>query len=165
VAAFAQALGEGERLAFPPAIELSFGAVEVAFAKVIFAVALRCWKENPAKRPHFHQLEAEFAVHHTVVTTTTMAAVVHGVTSVGAGGRAQVQLPNSTTNASSVSTSLDSDGYVMDTGSVQLPSSTTNAAPFRNGIADRNARKPSIYLGFEEGPPSSAGLDAGETRL
>jgi hypothetical protein len=228
VAAFAQALEEGERLAFPPAIELSFGAVEVAFAKSIFAVALRCWKKNPAKRPHFHQLEAEFAVHHTVVTTTTAAAVKHGAASVGAGSRAQVdgslisgrvkceqwptaldadgyvaptgtmqqpslhadryvadtaailplssthglvtdsgsvQLPSSTTNVSSESTSLDSDGYVMDTGSVQLPNSTTNAAPLRNGIAARSARNPSLYLGFNECPPSTVSLHAGETKL
>jgi serine/threonine protein kinase len=33
----------------------------------IYAVAVRCWAENPEKRPHFHQLEAEFAIHETVL--------------------------------------------------------------------------------------------------
>jgi surface protein len=33
----------------------------------IYAVAVRCWAENPEKRPHFHQLEAEFAIHEKVL--------------------------------------------------------------------------------------------------
>jgi Ran GTPase-activating protein (RanGAP) involved in mRNA processing and transport/serine/threonine protein kinase len=83
VAAFTQALVRGERLAFPKALGRVPSDVEARAAMTIYEIAVRCWKEDPTKRPHFHQLEAELAVHRAVLTTTVVPAVLESATNVG----------------------------------------------------------------------------------
>jgi serine/threonine protein kinase len=81
---FTSALARGERMPCPVLLESRAserGAADVGGADAnpdgsvtaydlvqkIYAVAVRCWTENPEKRPHFHQLEAQFAIHKTVL--------------------------------------------------------------------------------------------------
>jgi abelson tyrosine-protein kinase 1 len=124
---FTAALANGERLAFLPAFEHDFDIAESRAARTIYAIALRCWNETPAKRPHFHQLEAEFAIHHKVLATTAAAllqrldrdsrperapAAVDGYLMVdGAGVHGEQQCP----------VPLDDDGYVADSTASQQP--------------------------------------------
>jgi serine/threonine protein kinase len=68
VADFAKALARGERLPLPPTLVRDSDEGESGIVAKVYEIALRCWKEDPAKRPRFHQLEAEFAIHHTVQT-------------------------------------------------------------------------------------------------
>jgi Ran GTPase-activating protein (RanGAP) involved in mRNA processing and transport len=65
---FTQALENGERLKFPR----MFGpnSAGTSAANALYLVAIRCWEGDSAKRPHFHQLEAEFAIHLTVTIAT-----------------------------------------------------------------------------------------------
>jgi hypothetical protein len=71
---FTQALAKGTRLACPTTPGSAPDDAHTCSATKIYAIALRCWKEDPVKRPHFHQLEAEFAIQHTVLATNTTAA-------------------------------------------------------------------------------------------
>jgi serine/threonine protein kinase len=84
---FVAALEQGHRLQFPSALEQPqnpckrtepgeissdgimdlFTRKDTNLAKKVYTIAERCWASNPDKRPHFHQLAAEFAIHHTVV--------------------------------------------------------------------------------------------------
>jgi hypothetical protein len=81
---FTRALAEGKRLAFPLALKRGFDDAETHSAAAVYAIAVRCWNGNPAKRPHFHQLEAEFAVHCTVQAARARATA----TAPGGGGGA-----------------------------------------------------------------------------
>jgi hypothetical protein len=83
VAEFSQALAKGERLGFPPRFERGSTNADVDTATKIYSVALRCWKEVPSKRPHFHQLESEFAVHHTVMATAAVGAALANASGIG----------------------------------------------------------------------------------
>jgi serine/threonine protein kinase/Ran GTPase-activating protein (RanGAP) involved in mRNA processing and transport len=85
---FTQALTNGERLNFPPALERDFGDAESRSATNLYAIAVRCWKEDPTKRPHFHQLEAELAVHCRVLAAAGAVAPA-GDSIEGGGGRQQ----------------------------------------------------------------------------
>jgi hypothetical protein len=60
------------------------------------------------------------------------------------------RLRHSTIWQNSATTSADDDASIT---------------PLRKGIAARSARKPSLYLGFEEGDSSGVGLHDDETRL
>jgi serine/threonine protein kinase len=90
---FVIALEQGKRLQLPTALEQKQevkpgsnseaaessggGLVSVAsspdtyLAKTIYAIACRCWAKNPKKRPHFHQIAAEFAIHQKVSLADT----------------------------------------------------------------------------------------------
>jgi serine/threonine protein kinase len=190
---FTRALAKGERLKFPTACERGLSEAETCTAMTIFAIALRCWQEVPAKRPHFHQLEAEFAVHHTVLATTqAVTAPPRSIPGVGRLARATTEhLQLVTSKADQRPTVFDADGYVADSGASQQPTLSTDgyvvdnqynqrgdlnaaslvggAAPSnsaRRGIAARSARNPSVYLGFEHAEPSSStSLHDDETRL
>jgi Ran GTPase-activating protein (RanGAP) involved in mRNA processing and transport len=116
---FSQSLANGERLPFPPGLQRDSNPLEVRSAKAIYAIAVRCWKQDPAKRPHFHQLEAEFSVRHTVITTT--GAVVSNTAS--ADGLSTRRCPDADEGfivgklgIEQNSPRLDAGGYVADTG-------------------------------------------------
>jgi Ran GTPase-activating protein (RanGAP) involved in mRNA processing and transport/serine/threonine protein kinase len=149
---FTEALAHGDRLKFPAALghgssrgddgsargdggsargDGGSACGDGGSANTIYDVALRCWKEDPVKRPHFHQLEAEFAVHHAVLAASNLAGRGSGtkrsdtdvagriasgetdlsVTALDPGGYVA-----DTASASSCRlTALDTDGYVADT--------------------------------------------------
>jgi serine/threonine protein kinase/Ran GTPase-activating protein (RanGAP) involved in mRNA processing and transport len=121
VADFTHALAQGERLKFPS----TFGAgkAEARTAHIMYAVAMRCWNDSPAKRPHFHQLEAEFAIHHTVLATTVAVSAPAGVPAVSEPARIQKDANAPRTEGrediEQRVTVLDADGYVADPGFVQ----------------------------------------------
>jgi hypothetical protein len=117
---FTRALAEGKRLAFPPAFKHGFDDAEIPAAAAVYAIAVRCWNGNPAKRPHFHQLEAEFAVHCTVqaaLARATATAPGEG-SAVGDAGcsRAPIggYLAVGSANVEQQPAPLDADGYVAD---------------------------------------------------
>jgi serine/threonine protein kinase len=119
---FLQALAKGERLGFPPQRERGCTDADVDAATKMYSVALRCWKEVPVKRPHFHQLEAEFAVHHTIMTTAAVATPLGGAS--GIGGYEPKADGCQTFAANEVDwkiTTLDADGYVAHTDAQHLP--------------------------------------------
>jgi serine/threonine protein kinase len=62
---FVDALKRGERLQFPPAVEHD------PVATIIYTIALRCWSDQPRKRPLFSLLDGELAAHRTVATVST----------------------------------------------------------------------------------------------
>jgi serine/threonine protein kinase len=80
---FSNLLAQGERLPLPAQLQplvtaaehgndvfvhnKNDGATATRLHRMMYAVALRCWNNSPEKRPHFHQIEAEFAVHQTVL--------------------------------------------------------------------------------------------------
>jgi Ran GTPase-activating protein (RanGAP) involved in mRNA processing and transport/tRNA A-37 threonylcarbamoyl transferase component Bud32 len=125
VSDFSQALANGERLPFPPAFEQSSDE-DGGTAQTVYAVALRCWKENPLKRPHFHQLEAELAVHHTVLSSAVAATTpCDGPPGGVEQGRSEARIDgylvvggSSTEHNRAV---LDSGGYVADTDFYDTP--------------------------------------------
>jgi hypothetical protein len=122
---FSQALAKGERLGFPPRLERSSTDGDVDTATKIYSVALRCWKEVPTKRPHFHQLEAEFAIHHTVMATAAAAAAgselgrASGIG--GSAARADGCQTKADENADWKITALDANGYAAHSDAEQLP--------------------------------------------
>jgi serine/threonine protein kinase len=123
---FSQALAKGERLGFPPRFELGSTNADVDTATKIYSVALRCWKEVPAKRPHFHQLEAEFAVHHTVMATAAVRAALGGASGIGESApRADRCRTSVDEKVDWKITALDANGYVTHcythTDAQQLP--------------------------------------------
>jgi Ran GTPase-activating protein (RanGAP) involved in mRNA processing and transport/serine/threonine protein kinase len=116
---FTQALSNGERLAFPSATTNTTAEAADHTIKSIYAVALRCWKENPAKRPHFHQLEVEFSVHLTVLTTgsATAASGHRGSADIDGGPAAVVAsdyLLVDSRGTEQLLPDLDGDGYVAE---------------------------------------------------
>jgi serine/threonine protein kinase len=121
---FTQALENGERLVFPRALERT---LETSIAKTIYSIALRCWKESPTKRPHLHQVEAEFAIHHGVLAATAHDVAFGTIISetahpLAAGGETDDMLPT-----------LDTDGYVADTPLSQQPNPCADRFAFDAG--------------------------------
>jgi hypothetical protein len=118
---FSRALAEGKRLAFPLALKHGLDDAETHSATTVFAIAGRCWNGNPVKRPHFHQLEAEFAVHCTVQAMRTRATYTAPDISGAVGGMACSgaatggYLAVGSREVEQRPTSLDADGYVADT--------------------------------------------------
>jgi Ran GTPase-activating protein (RanGAP) involved in mRNA processing and transport len=186
---FTQALADGKRLAFP--VELAQDSHDVApGALTLYAIAIRCWRDCPTKRPHFHQLESEFAVYHTVlevgggtVPNKTPADEWHSQacgrpndTVVEGHGEINQMPPARDADGCIADTgaakreTLDADGYVADTAAGQSQATDIDmqvadpSSPPRKGIGARTARKASLYLGFEE-TSSSGGLNDDETRL
>jgi hypothetical protein len=110
---FSEALARGDRLQLPAAPQTdrrggnsSNIASANDAAKTIYAIALRCWLEMPRKRPHFHQLETELAIHQTVLNAKAAPLAV--------GSNAD----SSSSYLEVVETErvgLDEDGYVEDT--------------------------------------------------
>jgi surface protein len=91
----------------------------------IYAVAVRCWTENPEKRPHFHQLEAEFAIHETVLVAQarqrgrTISEATSGqlqANHVDDDGYLRPTSPGDDSEGESAGamSALDGDGYVAD---------------------------------------------------
>jgi serine/threonine protein kinase len=93
----------------------------------IYAVAVRCWAENPEKRPPFHQLEAEFAIHERVLVAEArqrgraMSATVAAkhqleANNVDGYGHPRPISPSNNNKGGSVGARsvLDGDGYVAD---------------------------------------------------
>jgi hypothetical protein len=146
---FTQALSSGDRLKLPPSLGHRDNEAATSTAKTIYGIALRCWKEDPLKRPPFHQLEAELATHLTIVATAAVAPAYSG----GAGGcgkgvlGAGADVGNPVGNLVSgsgigrYSATADTDGYVYD-------SVTTDHRGFAEGG------------GAGSGPPESTRLDA-----
>jgi serine/threonine protein kinase/Ran GTPase-activating protein (RanGAP) involved in mRNA processing and transport len=161
VAAFAQALDKGERLKCPQTFQSCGGGADARTAKAIFAIAMRCWNESPAKRPPFRQLETEFAVHHTVLATG--AAARTGVVKPGesnselAGGNDGTL--TSSTQTALRSSALDSDGYVADAGFDQQPALDSDGYVTDAGFYQQAALDADGYVadaGFNQGPALDA---------
>jgi serine/threonine protein kinase len=116
---FTQALQNGERLPLPPTSEADSEGAEVHPAtNALYALALRCWKEAPTKRPHFRQLEAELATHRTVLATT--APNTAPSTKRGSEGPAQIRVVNGNA-VEGQRPVLDASGYVVDTWPTRRP--------------------------------------------
>jgi serine/threonine protein kinase len=118
VSTFSQALANGERLA-APLVPANSGNAETRLKTTMYTIAMRCWRENPVKRPHFHQLEAEFAVHCTVLATSRAVAPNDG-----SGQRSLTDaeiyplVGNGSTKQSFAV--LGADGYVAENGAEAL---------------------------------------------
>jgi serine/threonine protein kinase/Tfp pilus assembly major pilin PilA len=131
---FTSALVRGERMPRPALLESradgadanrdgSSIAAHDLFQK-IYAVAVRCWTENPERRPHFHQLEAEFAIHETVLiaetrqrgrTISEAANRQLQANDVDDDGYLRPTSPGDNSDGESVGVKLlDGDGYVAD---------------------------------------------------
>jgi serine/threonine protein kinase len=137
---FTDALGRGDRLQLPAnqcavsTLQCSGSGVSGGVGhkplpsnafEIIYKIALRCWSEKPRKRPHFHQLETEFAIQLTVskaenapyggyLDVQTNGAGAAG--SSGAEGGSATEKATSTEVGAGGGTAqtLDDDGYVAD---------------------------------------------------
>jgi serine/threonine protein kinase len=146
---FTSALARGERLPCPPLRESrAEGHGEVAvrgadakadgpsavhdLVQKIYAVAVRCWAENPEKRPHFHQLEAEFAIHETVLVAQarqrgrTMSEAARGQLQANDVDNDGYLRPTplsgiSEGESAGARLTLDGDGYVADESFIGKP--------------------------------------------
>jgi hypothetical protein len=103
---------------------------------MIYAIALRCWKEQPEKRPHFHQLETEFAVHRSVLAATSDRTAPLGVFG------AQAEQVSASTAGSIVAGGdqmmppqvlLDSNGYVADSSDYNVRSAPDENSNLADG--------------------------------
>jgi serine/threonine protein kinase len=141
---FTGALARGERMLLPDAFksqqrELGDGIgtlgkrerdvtrSEIYLAQKIYAVAMRCWADKPEKRPHFHQLETEFAIHETVLMAESrrcgrMLATTDRshVTEIGdvslrvPGGSKMGAATSHNSKGVDMKVTLDTEGYVDD---------------------------------------------------
>jgi serine/threonine protein kinase len=109
---------------------------DLHLAKKISAIAVRCWMANPDKRPHFHQLAAEFAIHQTVMlaeaertgrTLPAEEAARHETTGSHTTGHKRASSNGSaglraTSNSSGCTNrTLDCEGYVTDDFASAVP--------------------------------------------
>jgi serine/threonine protein kinase len=124
---FTEALGRGDRLQldvdqteasaqqFPSSGtggDVGHTPRESTVIKTIYAIALRCWSEVPRKRPHFHQLESDFAIHLTVSKAETRRDNAGGCID----DSVVVAVASATIGAGRVrNPRLDANGYVNDT--------------------------------------------------
>jgi serine/threonine protein kinase/heme exporter protein D len=95
---FVAALQNGDRLQFPAAVKHD------PTAQVIYGIALRCWSNDPRKRPLFSSLDGELATHRIVAKATTTVSP----STVALDRRHYPQQPL-----------LDSDGYVSELAHVR----------------------------------------------
>jgi surface protein len=99
VSDFVAALQSGDRLQFPAAVEHS------QIAQTMYGIALRCWSNEPRKRPPFSSLEGELAAHRTVATAAVATSTPRSVACTSIGRDQQPQQQH---------VELDTDGYVEE---------------------------------------------------
>jgi serine/threonine protein kinase len=147
---FTEALGRGDRLQLPAnqcavsTLQCSGSGISGGVGhkllpsntfEIIYKIALRCWSEKPRKRPHFHQLETEFAIQLTV-SKAENAPYGAGESAIGAasGGYLDVQ----TTGAGSADSSGAERGYATEkiTSADVGADGTTRALDLDGYVAD-----------------------------
>jgi serine/threonine protein kinase len=170
---FTSALARGERMPCPAILEPRAeerGEADVGGAdaktsgsisahhlvQTIYAVAVRCWTENPEKRPHFHQLEAEFAIHKTILVAQ---ARQRGQMMSEA---ARDQLEGSYVDDDGARPTLDGDGYVADERFSMRP--TLDGDGY---VADeRFSRRPTLDVeGYVDGFDNGGNVDQSNSPL